>query len=678
MALLRRVKKSRDKSRQSRISIFLFRYVLLTFDEWRDLGPSAFWTIISAILARMAFPEMEWGWAAWVCLIPFLRQLHYCSPKEGGWLGFIFGFVFFYLNLIWLNELKHFTEPNFLAFLAPVGLALFCSLSTVLFGALTAVVMPRRGWFRFFFVPALWTSIEFIRSLSELAFPWMYLAHTQVQHTTLLQICDITGVFGLTFVIVLVNLAVSDSYRLVFRQCSPDAIKRLIPRWSIALGAIALILIYGFLRTQNLPLIPSRWDKNPDSFRVALIQPGVRQTLKQESTQRVTTETLEFYVQRRITQMKEEGLREKEDEKLLQLVAEANVKQKVLEQNNSNQITSQKFESLVQDESKRINEKGLTGEGLIIAEAMVRQNALNWGAYVEDIRLRLYEGIGNQIAKVVEACADNLSKPDLYVLPETAFTNPDFNSSPSSLKFVHALSKNIAGAPILFGADRSEKIKGEPGEYRMYNSVYIARPETGVDLENVYDKMHLVPFGEYSSYFRIIPNFTEKFLGMLDFSWGTSPTLFQVQGRTFAPLICFESCFPSLFRKYDKLNPDCMVVQTNDAWYGISSGAYRHMTQSIFRAIETRRPLIRVANTGISCIIDPWGRTYAHLELVATGPMQTSWPLLFRPEGMKDYHTIYMRFGEWFPLLCVFFSGYVFYRMRPRRARRKQKKRSRK
>ena len=126
----------------------------------------------------------------------------------------------------------------------------------------------------------------------------------------------------------------------------------------------------------------------------------------------------------------------------------------------------------------------------------------------------------------------------------------------------------------------------------------------------------------------------------------------EAGGKKFGSVICFESCFSYLFREYPEA--DFIAVITNDAWYKLSSGGRRHQTQSIFRAIEMRRPLIRAANTGISCVIDAHGRTLVSLPLDETksGHLIVDLPLPNTTPGVTPYmHS----WGDWLSWLCLLY-----------------------
>ncbi|MCX5715855.1 MAG: apolipoprotein N-acyltransferase [Candidatus Omnitrophica bacterium] len=133
-----------------------------------------------------------------------------------------------------------------------------------------------------------------------------------------------------------------------------------------------------------------------------------------------------------------------------------------------------------------------------------------------------------------------------------------------------------------------------------------------------YDKLHLVPFGEYIPLEHRFP-FLRSAIGVPigDFTAGKEFTIFKVPNSKyrFGALICFEDIFPKLVRRFKKDGADFMVNITNDAWFMRTSAPYQHAQASVFRAIENRIPVVRAANTGFSCFIDSTGRIYDKVEL---------------------------------------------------------------
>jgi apolipoprotein N-acyltransferase len=126
-----------------------------------------------------------------------------------------------------------------------------------------------------------------------------------------------------------------------------------------------------------------------------------------------------------------------------------------------------------------------------------------------------------------------------------------------------------------------------------------------------YDKMHLVPFGEYVPLKKLL-FFAESLTNQVgDFLPGTQYTVSSLDGHNVSTIICYESIFPDLVRQFVKRGSELMILITNDGWFGESSAPYQHLRMGVVRAVENRRYLVRSANTGISAIIDPYGRIEA-------------------------------------------------------------------
>jgi apolipoprotein N-acyltransferase len=123
-----------------------------------------------------------------------------------------------------------------------------------------------------------------------------------------------------------------------------------------------------------------------------------------------------------------------------------------------------------------------------------------------------------------------------------------------------------------------------------------------------YDKMHLVPFGERIPYDDVFPVLKRVNFGEADFERGREPVVFQIDDKRFGVLICFESIFPELVRSFKTGGADFILNITNDEWFGRSAAPYQHAYMAVFRAVENRISVARCANTGISMLIDPWGR----------------------------------------------------------------------
>jgi len=203
------------------------------------------------------------------------------------------------------------------------------------------------------------------------------------------------------------------------------------------------------------------------------------------------------------------------------------------------------------------------------------------------------------------------------------------------------------GGVVITGAVRAEtKDDGTPS---VWNSLHAVDPSGSVVA--TYDKFHLVPFGEYTP-LRPILKIAKLTEGDTDFSAGPGPRSLTIGGLPpLSPLICYEAIFPGGVSQPGK-RPDWLLNVTNDAWYGISSGPYQHFQQARLRAVEEGLPLVRVANTGISGVIGPYGRVRRALGLGEGGVVDSTLP---RPLSVP---TFYSRWRDW-PILAAMLLSLV-------------------
>jgi apolipoprotein N-acyltransferase len=215
--------------------------------------------------------------------------------------------------------------------------------------------------------------------------------------------------------------------------------------------------------------------------------------------------------------------------------------------------------------------------------------------------------------------------------PESA-TPFYFNEDPAGAARVRQLVSEIK-APLLFGTDEVEP--GSPPKY--YNSAFIV-DESGRTAA-VYRKMFLVPFGEYVPFGTLL-----SFVGPLvdavsAFSPGQQVTMLPVNGHRVSTAICYEVVYPHLIRQGVLLGAELLTTITNDAWYGETSAPFQHFDLATMRAIEQGRYLARAANTGISGIVDPYGRV-----TLRTGLFETAAPI--GEVRFIQERTVYARIGD--------------------------------
>ncbi len=231
------------------------------------------------------------------------------------------------------------------------------------------------------------------------------------------------------------------------------------------------------------------------------------------------------------------------------------------------------------------------------------------------------------------------SKIDLLVLPESPSPliyqyDPDYREALQRLARRYTLG-------IIFN---NVSFRAVEGTTRYFNSAYFM-DGSGNEVAR-YDKIHLVPFGEYVPLKRLF-FFSEtisKDVG--DFCPGTEYVTVNLGGHEVNALICFEAVFPDLSCEFIRRGSQLIVNLTNDAWYGDTAAPYQHLEMARWRAIESRRYLLRAANSGISAVIEPSGRIQAQTGLLREDIGSGTFAFLVEK-------TIFVRVGSHFPILCV-------------------------
>ncbi len=224
----------------------------------------------------------------------------------------------------------------------------------------------------------------------------------------------------------------------------------------------------------------------------------------------------------------------------------------------------------------------------------------------------------------------------ILIWPETAL--PFFlTDQPNALAAIGALLPT--GTTLITGAARSEPGADPDQAGRVFNSIYVIGDD-GV-IRDAYDKVHLVPFGEYLPFDGLLSRLGLHQMVALPggFDAGSRLRTLPLEGApAFGPLICYEIIFPGAATDH-RLRPQWLVNVTNDGWFGNTPGPYQHLQQASVRAVEEGLPLARAANTGISAIVDPYGRITAQLALGEAGIVDGSLP------GALG-ETAYDRFGD--------------------------------
>jgi apolipoprotein N-acyltransferase len=199
---------------------------------------------------------------------------------------------------------------------------------------------------------------------------------------------------------------------------------------------------------------------------------------------------------------------------------------------------------------------------------------------------------------------------------------------------------------LFFGNDDRER--GAHGRGLIYVGGKLLSPNGQVLAR--YRKMQLVPFGEYvplQPLFTLGGRFAAKLVQEVsDFTPGTEAVTGVVDGHLVGGYICYEAVFPDLVRRFPANGAELLVNITNDAWYGTTSAPYQHLAMAAFRAVENRRYMVRAANTGITAVVDPWGRVLESTRLFDT-------TVLVREVPFVAGTTFYTRHGDVFAQACA-------------------------
>lgn len=460
--------------------------------------------IVSGLLIAISFPKADLSFLAWIALLPLLISLEGRSARTAFYLGLTTGLTAYAGLLYWViivmgvyGHLPLFASiPLWL--LLSGWLALFYGMATW-----ATCLGQRLGLKSAFIMPLAWVGADYLRSFLLTGFPWTMLGHTQYRMLPLIQAADITGVYGITALIVLANVVF---YRII-RAFSGSDVPYPAKSAIIFVLALAATLGYGFFRL-NSPLPTAA------PLRVALIQGNIDQAVK-------------------------------------------------------------------------------------------------WSPAFREATLDIYTGLSRQAVARQAA--------DLIVWPESAAPFFFQENSPSSDR-IRNLARELK-AHLLFGSPAAEQ---RNGHYTNLNSAFLLGSD-GTEIGRT-DKMHLVPFGEYVPLARLLPFVNKLVHGIGDFAPGLEVRPLKTGTTPLGILVCYEVIFPELARAQVRAGSRVLVNITNDAWFGRSSAPYQHLSMAAFRAIETRTPLIRAANTGITSIIDQNGHirgmTSLFKEAVMVGEVQ--------------------------------------------------------
>ena len=283
----------------------------------------------------------------------------------------------------------------------------------------------------------------------------------------------------------------------------------------------------------------------------------------------------------------------------------------------------------------RLRASTLTREGTPIRVAVLQGNIpadQKWEPRLRDAIMDRY------IAMTREAIGRNA---EFILWPESATPLP-YEEDIARGEAIRRLTRQ-ANVTLLIGSDQIEPIRpvdqGRP-TVRNFNAAYLIQPDGTTAA--IYRKIHLVPFGEYVPFGRLL-TFVGPLISavgdMSPFTAGTEPVLLPVRGHKTSTAICYEVIYAALVHDFVSRGSELLTTITNDAWYGWSSAAYQHWQQASLRAVEQGRYLARAANTGISGFVDPYGRELQKSEMFQSAVMTEDLRFLTN-------RTIYSRIGD--------------------------------
>ncbi|MFH0791118.1 MAG: apolipoprotein N-acyltransferase [Candidatus Omnitrophota bacterium] len=526
------------------------------------LHPSAFskeiiLCLISAVLLIFSFPCANCGFLAWFGFIPLFLAIQNKSQIKAFILAYFTGVIFWLGTIYWLI---HVTLAGML--LLVLYLALYFGIFGLIIHYITRYTLNIT---QVFFIPSIWVILEYLRSyMFILGFPWAILGYSQYLNLPVIQIADITGVFGVSFLVMMANVVVYEVMRYglcVLRQKQKAPF--FIVKWLLPVVILGLSLGYGFYKLRITH------DAGRSALKVSVIQGNIPQELK-------------------------------------------------------------------------------------------------WNDRYKNFIINRYLSLSIQAAK---------DSPDLIVWPEAALPVV-LEEEPLFLEKIKSFN-NKFNVPLVLGAVTTR-------DNLYYNSAVLISKE-GRFL-NRYDKLHLVPFGEYIPLKKILP-FLETIVPIGEIERGRDWTVFELEDSfdsqsasrsasvpvnplnrqtgkpKFSVLICFEDLFPELSREFIKRGADFLVNITNDAWYKKTSASYQHLQASVFRALENRVFLARASNTGISGFISPNGRIISlvhdqeNKNIFISGYDTQN----INPSDIKG--SFYTRYGDIFIFVCLLFVLFVLFRV---------------
>ena len=549
-------------------------------------------SFLTILLLCLSFPPSDLGYLAWIAFVPWFLLI--ATEEKYIYPGSLFiGVVFMLIQASWL---RHVT------FIAWILLSFYCAAYFLCFTFITRCIIFKLKWPLVVIAPCVWVSLEFIRSFLLSGFPWFFIGHTQYRFLPIIQICDVTGVYGISFIIIMVNACIADLIISRSAGCNgtvlhdsfsvpadffleKDCRARASRIKKIFLEGVAVekyfaclfpkknriffiltrilppvlfisILFYGFYRLKTFQPF--------DGPAVCLVQGNIPQDIKFESTEEDDIQILKKYT------------------------------------------------------DLSMNTKGTSIDLLVWPETMM-------------------PGL-------------------LNIDPELTGRNIDRLSQQTAMQIAVNLNTHLLIGGISLILAGNEQI--------YFNSAYYYN-NTGKLLDR-YNKIHLVPFGEFTPLKKYFPFLTKLVPYEIGLTHGNKRTLFHLPYRnnksfTFGASICYEDTVPSLIRKFRKDGVDFMLNITNDGWFRNSAELDQHLAIMVFRAVENRMGMARAANTGISSFVAPTGTIYDKLSDTKGNYREISGTLANHIKLINTHKPFYTILGDVFSFFCLTVSGILLF-----------------
>jgi apolipoprotein N-acyltransferase len=559
---------------------------------------SAGLAVLSAILLILAFPGFELAWVAWISFIPLLAAVDREKGSAARALvtGWIFGTCFFFGTCWWLtySPIVYAGFPVPLAYFLLLCVCLIVGIFPAFFALILSVLLRRLGTFAMFFAPFIWIATEFLRFWVT-GNNWNAVAYSQAFGGGVLQYARFGGIYLVGFIVLMFQ-----TLAVLITLHHRDLLKNEKAAPSYLVGPFA---IFGWLPFLNRAV--------REKGREIDAQGGV--------SQRAAL----FYVAA-----------------LLILPFAGGVINNLSIQPAAKRPYDGASASIVAIQPN-VPMSGLDGPRY---EELKRKH-LVWaeGAFESNLPKLVDEKLASEPESPrdeswrrtwAEVFTKRFQKqPKIVIFPESPM-NFMYEDDKDFQEFVRAFAiKN--NTSVLFNA-----AEPDPANKKYFNSAVMV--DASGNKVAQYDKIYLVPFGE------TVPAPLQSIIPALvgSFSYGKEYDLLPFGDAKGGIMICFESHFPNLSREYTNEGADVLIEMTNDGYLGPTPVLRQHLANAVFRAVETRRPLLRITNVGISAYINENGDVLGPTESYTEDTRVWS---VAKSDGSR---TFYVRFGDWFAWLC--------------------------